>query len=161
MWRTISSCSHLMMAHANWPIWSLTLRARFLVSCLIWKSSRNTVLLATLLNGLTGQIWHQSSSTTSGVVLLFGRIYNSAAVSISIFNAIKSAAVSRITNPDTPCGRTNGRWPNGKAISNSPELSALSGQKFYKSYPKSNNIFWFYLFILVRFLAVGDSFNLI
>ena len=37
---------------------------------------------------------------------------NSAAVSISIYNAIKSAAVSRITNPDTPCGR----------ITNAPEL---------------------------------------
>ena len=37
---------------------------------------------------------------------------NSAALSISIYNAIKSAAVSRITNPDTPCGR----------ITNSPEL---------------------------------------
>ena len=35
-----------------------------------------------------------------------------AAVSISIFNAIKPAAVSRIANPDTPCGR----------ITNSPEL---------------------------------------
>ena len=37
---------------------------------------------------------------------------NSAAVSISIYNAIKSAAVSRIANPDTPCGR----------ITNAPEL---------------------------------------
>jgi hypothetical protein len=36
---------------------------------------------------------------------------NSAALSISIYNAIKSAAVSRITNPDTPCGR----------ITNAPE----------------------------------------
>ena len=37
---------------------------------------------------------------------------NSAALSISIYNAIKPAAVSRIANPDTHCGR----------ISNSPEL---------------------------------------
>ena len=36
---------------------------------------------------------------------------NSAAASISIYNAIKSAAVSRITNPDTLCGR----------ITNAPE----------------------------------------
>ena len=35
----------------------------------------------------------------------------SAAASISIYNAIKSAAVSRITNPDTLCGR----------IANAPE----------------------------------------
>ena len=40
---------------------------------------------------------------------------NSAAVSISIYNAIKSAAVSRITNPDTPCGR----------ITNAPELGVI------------------------------------
>ena len=41
----------------------------------------------------------------------------SAAVSISIYNAIKSAAVFfRITNPDTPCGR----------ITNAPELRLLT-----------------------------------
>ena len=36
---------------------------------------------------------------------------NSAALSISIYNAIKSDADSRITNPDTHCGR----------ITNAPE----------------------------------------
>ena len=40
---------------------------------------------------------------------------NSAAVSISIFNAIKPAAVSRIANPDTHCGR----------ITNAPELGVI------------------------------------
>ena len=40
---------------------------------------------------------------------------NSAAVSISICNAIKSVAVSRITNPDTHCGR----------ITNAPEPALL------------------------------------
>ena len=44
--------------------------------------------------------------------------FNSAAVSISIFNAIKSAAVSRITNPDTHCGRiTNAPEPGTEFLS--------------------------------------------
>ena len=38
-------------------------------------------------------------------------------MSISIYNAIKSAAVSRITNPDTPCGRiTNAPEPGNCSL---------------------------------------------